>query len=137
MHSPPHPSASPQRRPSHEGLQLQERGLPLQVSPSPVHIVPGEHVPPQPSLGRSPHGLVEGALQVGAQQEPLRQRSPEGHIVPLGHIAQPAGSAGSVPQARLEAAAQAGQHEPSVQLLPPEHIVPSPQVRHTAPVLSR
>lgn len=58
-------------------------------------------------------------------------------MVPLGHIAQPAGSEGSVPHAKLEAAAHAGQQEPSVHVLPPEHIVPSSQVRHTAPVLSR
>jgi len=99
--------------------------------------VPGEQVPPQPSLGRSPQARVEGALHVGAQHAPLRQRSPEGHIVPLGHIAHPAGSAGSVPHARLDADAQLGQQEPPVQLLPPEHMVPSLHVRHTAPLPSR
>ena len=118
-------------------MQAQESGLPPQVSPSPVHKVPGAQVPPQPSLGRSPQGRVEGALQVGAQQSPLRQRSPAGHIVPLGHIAQPGASTGSTPQASVPAAAQLGQQEPPVHVAPPEQTVPTPQLRQTAPVLSR
>ena len=137
MHSPPQPSASPQRRPSQEGVHAQESGEPPQVSPSSVHRVPGAQVPPQPSLGLSPQGRVEGAVHVGAQQAPLRQRSPEGHIVPLGHIAQPGASTGSTPQASVPAAAQLGQHEPPVQVAPPAQTVPTPQLRQTAPVLSR
>lgn len=103
----------------------------------PVHIVPGVQVPPQPSLGASPHARVEGGVQLGAQHAPLRQRSPLGHIVPFGHIGQPAGSVGSVPHASELADGHAGQHEPPVQVLPLVHIVPAPHVRQTAPVPSR
>ncbi len=137
MHSPPQPSASPQRRPTHEGVHWHESGEPEHVCPVPVHIVPGVQVPPHPSLGASPHGRVEGGVQLGAQHAVPRQRSPLGHIVPFGHIGHPAGSVGSVPHASVLAAGHAGQHEPPVQVLPLAHIVPAPQVRHTAPVPSR
>jgi hypothetical protein len=106
------------------------------VSPVPVHIVPGVQLPPQPSLGASPHARVDGGVHVGAQQVVPRQRSPAGHIVPFGHIGQPAGSLGSVPHASVAAEGHAGQHEPAVQLLPLAHIVPVPHVRQTAPVES-
>lgn len=138
MHSPPQPSASPQRRPSHEGVHAQLSGLPPQVSPTPVHAVPGAQVPPQPSGGVSPQGRVDGGLQVGAQHAPPRQRSPAAQRVPLGHMGQPAGSVGSVPHARVAGSAQLGQQLPPVhEPVPEAHIVPVPQVRHTAPVLSR
>lgn len=136
MHWPPQPSASPQRRPTHEGVHAQCSGEPLQVWPVPVHIVPGVHVPPHPSLGASPHGRVDGSVHVGAQHVVPRQRSPAGHMVPFGHIGQPAGSIGSVPHARVAADGHAGQHAPPVQLAPLAHIVPVPHVRHTAPVES-
>lgn len=118
-------------------MHWHESGEPVQVWPVPVHIVPGVQVPPQPSLGASPHARVDGGVQLGAQHEPLRQRSPLGHIVPFGHIGQPAGSLGSVPQASELAAGHAGQQEPPVHVLPLAHIVPAPQVRQTAPVPSR
>lgn len=109
----------------------------MHVSAGELHAVPAAQVPPQPSLGVSPHGRVEGGEHVGAQQLPLLHRSPEGQRVPLGHIAQPAGSIGSVPQSRLEAAAQPGQQLPPVHVVPAPHIVPSPHMRHTRPIESR
>lgn len=134
MHSPPHPSASPQRRPSHDGVHVQVP--PTHESPGRVHIVPGVQVPPQPSGGASPHRRDEGGVHVGAQQPVPVQRSPAAQRVPFGHIGQPGGSAGSKPHASVEAAAQGGQHEPAVQLVPDAHIVPSPQVRQTRPIPS-
>lgn len=136
MHSPPQPSASPHRRPTHEGVHAHRSGLPPQLSPSPVHIVPGAQVPPQPSLGVSPQGRVEGGEQVGAQQSPARQRSPAGQRVPTGHIAQPAGSLGSTPQSSELAEAHAGQQVSPSHVVPPEHMVPLPQVRQTRPIAS-
>lgn len=109
----------------------------VHVSAGELHAVPAAHVPPQPSLGVSPHGRVEGGEHVGAQQLPLRQRSPEGQRVPFGHIAQPAGSVGSVPQSSVEGAAQVGQQLPPVHVVPAAHIVPSPHMRHTRPIASR
>jgi hypothetical protein len=136
MHSPPQPFDSPQRRPTHDGVHAQWSGEPLQVSPVPVHAVPGVHVPPHPSLGALPHGRVDGGVQVGAQQPVPVQRWPAGHIVPFGHAAQPAGSVGLKLHMSELAAAHAGQHEPPVQLDPLAHIVPVPHVRQTAPVES-
>lgn len=133
MHSPPHPSASPQRRPSHEGLHWQRSGVPTHISPGLVHIVPGEHVPPQPSLGVSPHGRVDGALHAGAQQPLARHTWPAGHIVPFGHAGQPAASIGSVLHGSELALAHAVQHEPAIHVRPAGHIVPSVHVRQTTP----
>jgi hypothetical protein len=102
-----------------------------------VHIVPGLHVPPQPSLGVLPQARVEGGSHVGAQHEPPRQRSPLGHIVPFGHAAQPAGSLGSTPHASDVADIHVGQHEPAVHVDPLVHIVPGLHIRQTAPEASR
>ncbi len=121
----------------HEGVHVQLGGEPPQVSAGEAHAVPGAHVPPHPSLGRSPHGRVEGGAHVGAQQPAAPQRSPAAQRVPFGHAAHPGGSIGSTPHARELAAAHPGQHEPAVHALPAAHIVPSPQVRHTAPDESR
>lgn len=112
---------------------MHESGEPPQVSPGSEHAVPGVQVPPQPSLGASPHGRVEGGEQVGAQQLPLRQRSPAGHIVPFGHIGQPAGSVGSTPHAMEAAEPHVGQQAPPVhEPVPAGQRVPVPQppVRH-------
>ena len=109
-------------------------GVPPHVSAGDPHAVPGEHVPPQPSLGVSPHGRVEGGAQLGAQQPLAPQRSPLGHIVPFGHIAQPGGSTGSTPHASVLAERQVGQHEPAVQVAPEAHIVPAVHVRQTTPM---
>jgi hypothetical protein len=134
MHSPPHPSASPQRRPSQDGVHT--HAPPTHDSAARAHIVPGVQVPPHPSLGASPQGREEGGVHVGAQQPVPVQRSPVAQRVPLGHIGQPGGSAGSTPQASVEALAQGGQHVPEVQLVPDAHIVPAPHVRHTRPIPS-
>jgi hypothetical protein len=109
----------------------------VHVSAGEAHAVPAAQVPPQPSLGVSPHGRVEGGAHVGAQQLPLRHRSPAAQRVPFGHIAQPAGSTGSVPHASVEGSAQPGQQLPPVHVVPAAHIVPSPHMRHTRPIASR
>lgn len=108
----------------------------MHVWPEVVHCVPAVHVPPHPSRGASPQARVEGGAHAGAQQAGPVQRAPLGHIVPLGHIGQPAGSLGSVPQASVLGAAHVGQHMPLVHVLPGLHICPAPHVRHTAPVAS-
>jgi hypothetical protein len=136
MHSPPQPSASPQRRPVHEGVHAQRSGLPPQLSPSPVQSVPGVQVPPHPSLGASPQARVEGGVQLGAQHAPPRQRSPAGQRVPIGHIAQPAGSLGSTPQSSELAEPHAGQQVSPSHVVPLEQRVPAPQVRQTRPIAS-
>ena len=112
-------------------MHAQWSGEPLQLSPVPVHIVPGVQVPPQPSLGVLPHARVEGGVHVGVQQVVPVQRSPVGHIVPFGHIGQPAGSVGLVPHASVLPAAHVGQHELPMHVAPPLHIVPLPHVRQT------
>jgi hypothetical protein len=96
-------------------------------------MVPGEQVPPQPSLGASPHARVEGAEHVGAQQPLARHDWPAGHIVPFGHAGQPAASIGLVLHASVLGFAHAVQHEPPIHVRPDAHIVPSPHVRQTAP----
>jgi hypothetical protein len=101
-----------------------------------VHIVPGVHVPPQPSLGALPHARVEGAVHVGVQHEPLLHRSPDGHIVPGAHAGQPAGTLGVVPHVRAEGFGHAGQQLVPMQLDPVVHIVPVPHMRHTRPIES-
>jgi hypothetical protein len=137
MHCPPQPSASPQRRPTHDGVQSQRSGVPRHVSPIPVHRVPGEQKPPQPSLGVSPHARVDAGVHVGAQHAPDAQRWPGGHITPFGHIGQPGASLGSVPHASVVAFGHVAQHEPPAHVAPGAHAVPIPHVRHTAPLASR
>jgi hypothetical protein len=94
-------------------------------------------VPPQPSLGRSPHGRVEGGLQVGAQQAPPEQRSPASQRVPLGQAGHPGASTGSTPHSSVLGGAHAPQHTPPVQVLPASHRVPTLQTLQTSPVASR
>jgi hypothetical protein len=117
-------------------VHVQRSGSPVHVSPTPVQSVPGLHVPPQPSLGVLPHARVDGAVHVGAQHEPSRQRSPAGHDVPFGQAAQPGGSTGSSPHESVSAGAQPGQHTPAMHVDPAAHRVPVPQLRHTRPIAS-
>jgi len=117
-------------------VHAQRGGVPLHVSPIAVQIVPGEQVLPQPSLGASPHARIDAGVHVVAQHPIAAQRSPVGHIVPLGHIGQPALSLGLVPQASELAAGQLEQHVPPAQTLPLAHRLPPPHARHTAPVAS-
>lgn len=134
-HSPPQPSDSPQRRPSHDGRQTQRE--PVHTSLGDAHAVPALQVPPQPSLGRSPQGRVEGGAQLGAQHAPPAQRSPASQRVPMGQAGQPGASTGSTPHARVLAGAHVLQHAPPVQVLPASHCVPSVQTRQIAPEASR
>ncbi len=136
-HCPPQPFDSPQRRPTQDGVHAQWGGEPPHVSPMAAHCVPTLHVPPQPSLGALPQGRVDGGVQVGAQHVVPVQRSPLGHMVPFGHIGQPAGSVGLAPHASVLGEAHAGQHMPLLHVLPAPHAWPTPHVRHTAPVVSR
>jgi hypothetical protein len=137
MHSPPHPSDSPQRRPTHDGVQRPRSGVPEQVSPGLEQAVPGLQVPPHPSLGVLPQGRVGGAVQVGAQRVPARQVEPIGHVVPFRHAGQSRGSMGSTPHMRLLAGAQAGQHTPPMHVDPGAPPVPTSHLRQTAPAASR
>lgn len=58
------------------------------------------------------------------------------HCVPGSHV-PPQPSSGASPQGRVEDGAQLGvQQLPSLHTCPPGHIVPSPQVRQTAPLAS-
>ena len=133
MHSPPHPSDSPHRRPAHDGSQVHVAGSPAQTSPTPAHAVPGAHVPPHPSIGLEPHGRVEGGVQPSAQHAPSRQASPAGHIVPTGHAGHPGGSTGSTPHPSVRRSAQLGQHVPSVHVPPLAQAVPLPQLLQVRP----
>ncbi len=136
MHSPPQPFDSPQSRPTQDGVHEHSRGEPRHVSPIPAHIEPGVQVPPQPSLGASPHARIDAGEHVVAQQPLAPQRSPAGHIVPLAHIGQPALCIGVVPQVSSPAAGQFGQQLPPAHVLPLAHWLPVPHVRQTVPVAS-